>query len=78
MGTGKTAQGERVGILNGAAREGFPESKGIKVEGPVEGPYPLPCSLYFFSSSLPAVVKLRDSYACTAGERELGRGCSVV
>lgn len=62
MGTGKTAppQGERVEILNGAAREGFPESKGIKVEGPVEGPYPLPCSLYFFSSSLPAVVKLRD------------------
>ena len=47
MGIGKTGQGERVEILSGVAREGFPESKGIKVKGPVEGPYPLPSSFVF-------------------------------
>ena len=56
-------------------REGFPESKDIKVKGPVEDPYPLLCFLYFCSCSLP--VKRRDGEEHVVKERALGKGCFV-
>lgn len=58
-------------------REGSPESKDIKVKGPVEDPCPRLCFLYFCSSSLPGIVKLRDGEERVVGERGLGKGCFV-
>ena len=58
-------------------REGFPESKDIKVKGPVEDPCPLLCFLYFCSSSLPEIVKWRDGEERVVGERASGKGCFV-
>lgn len=73
----RTVQGARVYILNSMIRKGFPGSKGVKVKEPVEDPDPLPCFLYFFSSSLLEDVKLRDGEGCMGGERGLVRGCFV-